>query len=190
MTDVAPETAGKWCILRTSGPRTLKLAQSLAAAGFEVWTPVRTIRQTGRGRKRKEVVLKEVPLAPCLIFARAVHGLDLLRLRREPASRFDLLRDENGVALVRDAALNGLRAAEERFRRSLLKSTRRQLVVGSSIRLTSGGFAGMSGVVKQGRKGKAVVDLGGIFGEVEIASYLVESDVVSPAASPNVGLAA
>ena len=35
---------GDWFILRTAGRSTLPLASSLAEDGFEVWTPVRTMR--------------------------------------------------------------------------------------------------------------------------------------------------
>jgi hypothetical protein len=50
------DTAGTWCILRTSGGRTVPLARSLAAVGFEVWTPVRTIRRPAPGQGRRLVM--------------------------------------------------------------------------------------------------------------------------------------
>ncbi len=116
-------TAGTWCILRTSGGRTVPLARSLAAVGFEVWTPVRTIRRPapGQGRclvmgQRRKLVDFDVPILPGFVFARSPQIDDLVRAsvaepKRHPS--FSIFHRAGRVPLVRDASIAGLRTAEE-----------------------------------------------------------------------------
>ena len=54
-----------WCILRTSGAKTLALADSLAAAKYEVWTP----RQAKtRHRPNSPIkIMSDCPIAPSTV---------------------------------------------------------------------------------------------------------------------------
>lgn len=186
------DVTDKWCILRTASVRTLPLARSLVAAGFDVWTPTRAERRTGRGRKRKTVEQVDVAITPTFVFARAAHKAELLRIRELPVSPhppFRLLRHGDRIPLVSDAGLSALRAAEERFRLSALKSTKRRLEVGTPVRMAKGAFAGMTGVVEGGTDREATVNFGHGF-TVSIASYLFETDVIRTAEEPSLGVAA
>jgi hypothetical protein len=116
-------TAGTWCILRTSGGRTVPLARSLAAAGFDVWTPVRTIRRPapGQGRRlvmgqRRKLIDVDLAILPGFVFARADQLHDLVRAagaEPSPHPSFSVFHQAGRVPLVRDTSIIGLRAAEE-----------------------------------------------------------------------------
>lgn len=112
-----------WCILSTTGGRTLPLARSLAAAGLEVWTPTRTIRRPAPGQRRRlhmgqrrKMVDRDLAILPGFVFARAVHLDDLARLALDPASRhplFTVFQFAGRAPMVSDASISGLRAEEE-----------------------------------------------------------------------------
>lgn len=111
-----------WCILSTSGGRTLPLARSLANAGIQVWTPTRTIRRPAPGQRRSLVLgrrrkMIEVDLAilPGFVFARASHldqlaGLALDLTHQHPV--FSIFQMAGRAPLVSDASVDGLRAEE------------------------------------------------------------------------------
>lgn len=114
--------AGTWCILLTSGGRTLPLMRSLAAAGFDVWTPVRTIRRPAPGQRRRLVMdqrrkLIDVDFAilPGFVFARAHQLDDLARASKADVSShppFSVFHQAGRVPLVRECSVLGLRCAE------------------------------------------------------------------------------
>lgn len=116
-------TTGTWCILRTSGGRTVPLARSLTDAGFEVWTPVRTVRRPAPGQRRRLVMgqrrsLIDVDLAilPGFVFARSAQLDDLMRAAvAEPSEHpgFSIFHRAGRVPLIREASVAGLRAAEQ-----------------------------------------------------------------------------
>jgi hypothetical protein len=109
---------GRWCILRTSGPRTLALARSLAAAGFEAWTPQRTTRRVLRkGRKGERRVQVDAPILPTFVFARADRLSDLAFAAVDPSGSyppFSIFRHGGRVPLVGGAEVAGLREEESR----------------------------------------------------------------------------
>lgn len=119
-------TAGTWCILRTSGGRTVPLARSLGASGFEVWTPVRTIRRPapGQGRRlvmgqRRKLIDVELAILPGFVFARSDQLHDLVRAAAaelSPHPSFSVFHQAGRVPVVRDASITGLRAAEKEAR--------------------------------------------------------------------------
>ncbi|WP_029623282.1 hypothetical protein [Sphingomonas elodea] len=132
-------TAGTWCILRTSGGRTVPLARSLTAAGFEVWTPVRTIRRPapGQGRRlvmgqRRKLIDVDLAILPGFVFARADQLHDLVRAagaELSPHPAFSVFHQAGRVPLVRDASITGLRAAEDgarELRRAELEAETRE----------------------------------------------------------------
>lgn len=186
---VAPQ---RWCILTTAGPRTLPLAHALAAAGMTAWTPSRMERKAGRGKQRDHVVQIETAITPTFVFVAAEHVADLLRIRSLPISpypAFRLMRHGDRIPLVSNAGLASLRAAEERFAQSLLKTTRRSVPIGFTVRLKKGAFAGMTGIVEGGTDKEARVNFGSGF-IVSIASYLLGADVVQAQPQPLTGIAA
>lgn len=112
-----------WCILRTSGNRTLPLVRSLANAGFDVWTPTRMIRRAAPGQRRalalglrRRMVEVGVPILSGFVFARAIHLEDLARIAALPTGinhpPFMLFQSGGEAALVSDANVSGLRTAE------------------------------------------------------------------------------
>jgi hypothetical protein len=113
-----------WCILSTSGGRTLPLARSLAAAGIEVWTPKRTIRRPAPGQRRRlvmgqrrKMIEVDVAILPGFVFARAVHLDDIAGIVIDPASQhpaFTVFQIAGRVPLVTDASVSGLREEEAR----------------------------------------------------------------------------
>ena len=113
---------GGWCILRTSGPKTLKLAAALNAAGIEAWTPTRTVRRQKPGRStrldgKRPTVDVEVPILPTFVFSRGRHQRELrwlasLRFKAQPD--FSLMTYAGRVPLIADRDIAGLRDAEER----------------------------------------------------------------------------
>jgi hypothetical protein len=111
-----------WCILSTSGGRTLPLARSLANAGLEVWTPKRTIRRPAPGQRRRlvmgqrrKMIEVDVAILPGFVFARAVHLDDLAAIAHDPAARhpaFTVFQLGGRVPMVSDASVAGLREEE------------------------------------------------------------------------------
>lgn len=107
---------GDWCILRCSGPRTLKLAASLTAAGYDAWTPTASKRRRlSRGRKAK--VEYDVPIAPTLVFVRShqLHSVYAAMVDpRQPHPPFSIFQDatRRKAGVIRDSQLEGLRAVK------------------------------------------------------------------------------
>jgi transcription antitermination factor NusG len=142
----------QWCILRCSGQKTLRLAASLAEAGYEVWSPIETKRiRIPRANVRREVTL---PIMPSYVFARATHLIDLLQLAGRPAhayahADFSVMRHGESIPLVRDDSLQALRRLEAK--RTAKKRADR--VFGSGVdvqvKIEGGSFAGMKGRVEK-----------------------------------------
>ena len=180
---------GPWCILRTSPGRTLGLMTALAAAGYEAWTPRQTqIRRRPRSRATIEL---DVPIAPTFVFARAVHVRDLAAVEAMPVTgfpAFTLFRHAGRIPLVGDREVEGLRQAEERARVQAMRTKRKRLVMGQTVRIVEGVGEGMVGTVEQGGDKFALVAFGTTF-RMQIATWLLSADdVVSP--QPSMGAAA
>ena len=65
----------RWCILRTSGARTLALADLLTRAGFEAWSPRKTLKRMKPGVKprldgTRPTIEIDTPILPTFVFAR------------------------------------------------------------------------------------------------------------------------
>lgn len=116
-----------WCILRTGGPRTLRLVESLDEDGIEAWTPRRTYRRPVPGAKPRSDGVRpmqelEGPILPTFVFARAVHLGAIEALEREQANPhvasphppFSLLRYCGAIPLIGDREIVGLREEESR----------------------------------------------------------------------------
>ena len=121
MHQVIDRNTSRWCILRTSGGKTLALTESLNKAGIAAWTPRRTFKRPKPGRcamidGRKPTVEIEAPILPTFVFAPAAHIADLAFASGDPACRhpgFTIMRDVGRYPLVSDRAVAGLRQAEE-----------------------------------------------------------------------------
>lgn len=176
-----------WCILRTSGAKTLPLAKSLAAAGFDVWTPIE-----GKDRRRprsKARVEFEAPILPTFVFARAEHLgaiAECQAILASPHPGFSIYHHCGRVPVLADDEIEDLRQFERDASRALeisrRKIRRQAFAAGAVVRLDEGGFAGMSGVVKSDDGKFAAVCFGGSF-HVKIASWLLDADAVEDAAS-------
>lgn len=110
-----------WCILRTSGGRTLPLMRSLREAGFDVWTPVRTTRQpVRRGADEKRDI--DSPILPTFVFAQSQHVARLVAEARNPARAgppFSVFHWGNRIPLVSAGAIAGLQLAERAAQEAL-----------------------------------------------------------------------
>ena len=139
-----------WCVLRTSGRHTLRLAKSLADAGLEVWTPIeeKTIR-VPRMNVRRPITL---PIMPSYVFASAEHLVDLIQISdgMKPIGvpDFSLMRLGDNIPIIEDHLLNGLRTLEQK---RAPKKKSRKLPVGLNVTVgqAGGAWAGMSGKVEQ-----------------------------------------
>jgi hypothetical protein len=182
---------GPWCILRTSGARTLPLADSLVSAGIGAWTPRKTIR---RVMPRGRVIEAEAPILPTMVFARAVHLMDLVISAADPAlpyAAFSVFRHAGKIPLVRDRDIAGLQVEEraqaellqilrdcetreerrreraaamktKRARRKLLRSERIDYPVGLEVGVKGmPAMAGLTGVIETTDGKSAVVAFGG-----------------------------
>lgn len=104
-----------WCILRTSGGRTLPLARSLAEAGFEVWTPTETVARLvrhGRSQVRRDIA---GAIMPTFVFARERHYAALAALagnRFNQHPPFSIFRHAGLTPFISDAAIGGVRQIE------------------------------------------------------------------------------
>ncbi len=135
-----------WCILRMAASSTVALADSLARAGYDVWTPIETKqRRTGPSRDRKQV---RAPIMPTYIFARTHHIGELSAIANawtKDHRDFSLMRFNNRFPLIADACLSAVRLEERRVKP---KAQLPAFAPGSSVKLAEGGFAGMSGIVQ------------------------------------------
>lgn len=168
-----------WCILRTSGPRTLPLARSLAAASFDVWTPTQPVRS--RVPRRRAWVGVDAPLLPTFVFARSQHVSDLLLLQNLeviPHPRFSVFRHCGRIPTIADADIIILKEEEASNARVLSAGERRIIPVGSRINIKEGPFAGMSGIVEAEDGQHVLVAFAGML-RVKIASFLLHDDELS-----------
>jgi transcription antitermination factor NusG len=174
-----------WCILRTSGRHTLGLAASLAADGYDVWTPTeeKTVR-VPRGNVKRKVRL---PIMPSYVFARASHLVDLLQLaampvkpRRgarcmEPAhASFTVLHAFGRIPMVADCHLNELRKLEAK--RTPVKRAAYSFPRSASAKVNCGVFGGMVGVVVRSTPAATVLRFDGGF-PVELPTTMLDVPV-------------
>lgn len=164
-----------WLILRTSGRTTLPLAQSLAASGFEVWTPVFTQRfRVPRANARRVVTSA---LLKGFVFGSYKHRHDLLEIAngRGCHARFSIMADDSGgVASIPDRELDGLRWIEAKTNVTA-KKAHRTIPQGVAVRVSTGLFSGMVGVVRRCKRGITLVCFNDRY-SVEIPTSLLEED--------------
>ena len=190
---------GSWCILRTTGRQTLRLAQTLAEDGFEVWTPSETVTiRIARRNSRRSATL---PIMPGYVFARFSRALELLHLSRSLKEgrgtgtgrpnhhQFSIWVSNNRAWSVSDEDLQALREHEEaarrraaeRARRELAKQKAQPLPIGVSVRVkegSHGAFEGMVGRVTRSDEGNSKIIFIGWKRDVTIRTSLLDLDEV------------
>jgi transcription antitermination factor NusG len=185
--DLAAMT-GPWVILRCTGSSTLRLAESLSEEGYDAWAPIEPVRRVVRGKPE----WVDTPLIPSFVFASAVRLGDLFELAHSPSLNyqvwdaelekmvtkghpfFRVFRHLGEVALISDAALVPLRNIERRRKpRGIIKP----IEPGTSVRLTEGGFAGMTGVVESVKGKRAIVSFARYPFPVEFPMWLLREEL-------------
>lgn len=183
------DTSQLWCILRTTAGSTIPLLKSLSAIGFDVWTPVHVYRR--RMPRTKAKVEREEAMMPTYLFARADRLTDLVELSVLPVKDhrdFRLFQQQNRYPLLGDQALAALRTEERKLQ--VVEKTKPGFAKGDRVKLTEGGFAGMSGTVESVQGKFASVAFPNYFGNsIKIASWHLLPDSVR-GAEPELGLAA
>lgn len=102
-----------------SGPRTLRVADALAADGFEIWTPRRTYKRVKPGKHAKGQKLTievEAPILPTFVFAREMHLDALVGIANDSTSTlpaFSVFQHGGRHPLVADREVAGLKQAEQ-----------------------------------------------------------------------------
>jgi transcription antitermination factor NusG len=186
-----PLDLGGWFILRMASADTLGLFRSLRKAGYRVWTP--TDHKTGRKPRTREEYDKEFALMPSYIFAHTDSFDALARMAIVPFGdhpRFTLFRHDNGVPIINDADLAGLRREEERcasiyerWKQKRVKAP--QFRAGTDVTLKDGGFEGLAGTVVESRGRFTLVDIPGFAQPIKISSLLLLDDVAEARLSGN-----
>jgi hypothetical protein len=183
-----------WCILRTSGPRTLPLVRSLRKANIVAWTP--TAQQ--RKRRPRSDNYRDVAAAvlPTFAFARAEHLPELLAIQHAPISDhppFTVLQHRDRFPLVADEALEPLRQYEEKLahdweeflkaariaqkksKRRRGTEARRAYVLGQIVRVPDTAFEGLDGeIIEVKNNGELVLSFHGFATTATVDSCLVE----------------
>jgi hypothetical protein len=154
---------GSWCILRTSGRHTIRLAGTLNAAGIEAWSPVEPkMIRVPRKNVRRQII---VPMMASYVFAKADRMVDLLRLAdTEERARhgvgwahpeFRVMMRQDGPITIEDGQFVALRQIEGRRARS----KRADMVFNEGVRVRVGsGIAGglVGSVTRSNRKSTAI----------------------------------
>lgn len=121
--------ANGWIILRTSGGKTLALARSLAADGYDVWSPVRTIKRPHGKRDakgRRNTVEIDLPILPTFVFARAASLPLLAQIAGDPAYQhppFSIFSHAGRIPIIAESSVAGLRE-EERAAAEMIEQLR------------------------------------------------------------------
>lgn len=160
-----PPAASLYCVLRTTGPKTVPLMRSLQEAGIGAWTPVQHIsKRRPRTQERQEML---VAFTPTYVFVPAECLEDLRRIEQadvSPHPRFSIFRFYGGTVFVGSRSIAGLMHAEAesrharerelaaklwRQRRGERKPVGEAYAKGDVIRPSTGPFTGMDGIVQE-----------------------------------------
>lgn len=175
-----------WCILRCSGRSTLPLADSLKRSGIEAWSPAAILSGA-----------KLAPMTPTYVFASAGRVLDLIRLaacRGGDHHGFSVMHRPQGIPLIRDGQLDGLRKQEDDARPKLIERKPRwrmaeRFEIGEEIKVGQvAGFEGMEGIVEQSDERETIVGFGGWM-TLKIETWILRPDDIGTDV-PNFGQAA
>lgn len=163
-----------WCILRTKGSSTLRLARSLNDSGIEAWTPTELrVKRDPKTRARSETI---IAVMPTWVFARERFLPDLAAEAKLPKSLhpdFSVFRYLDRFPIVRDRELNALRIIE---RKAALKAAPVVFPVGHSIRIPDGPFQGLTGeVVELGNGEYTLLAFPGFAIPVKFATWTLQA---------------
>jgi len=202
----------RWCILRTSSLSTVALLDDLESAGFDVWTPTQVIEaKMGRARDTVERCTAMLPSFVFAAESDAADLLRLSLNPAKSSVDFTVFLHRDRVPFIKDSALAPMRQMEEdaviarhELRASrALQTIRRLLVeeaktererlakmrnsacpvpVGAAVTLSSGAWAGKSGVVVKSVRGVTTINMGGAF-DVKIDTFLLASDLLERASA-------
>jgi transcription antitermination factor NusG len=164
----------------------MRLAESLARDGFEVWTPI----ETRNVRIPKANIRREVRQAimPSYVFARVKHLVDLLELAAMPVkprrgagrleaahASFSVMHCRDRIPVVADRHLSELRRIEAK--RTPIKRASYCFPKDAVTRVREGAFTGLVGVVVRSTPAKTVLRFTGGF-PVEIPTSLLDRNRV------------
>lgn len=178
------ELADRFCILRMSGPGTMRVTTSLAGAGFDVWTPVETqVRRLPRSKKTAE---REMPVMPTYAFAPADRLRDLLAISAALDSQhppFSIFRHRDHFPLIAARSLLPLREAEERQREAARRRQRESEPIptfpaGDLVRVQDGAATGKCGVVIEQKGRKVLVAFPNTLMTWEIDALILVSEMI------------
>lgn len=170
-----------WCILRTSGRHTLRLAASLSADGYEAWAPYETqVVKVPKMNAKREV---QLPLMAGFVFAKADRLVELLDMAnlpmrrgsglRQPAhAEFSVFHFMDRIPLIEDSALNPLRriARKRSVRPKAVALKKNQIVRVDDM---TSCFHGLTGVVKQSSERESAVCFDGKW-NVKISTFILK----------------
>lgn len=178
-----------WAILRMAGASTLRVAQSLADAGFEAWTPAEEIQKAVRGK----IEWAKVPMLPTFVFADASRLVELASLARCPMTYqvwdtdrqrmvtkgtpfFRLFQVDGDIETIPGRELEPLRRIEGRRKRKP-RGKPREWTIGDSVRLTEGAYEGLRGRIVEVKGKKVVVVIPGSSFSFEVSAFVPIPDV-------------
>ncbi|WP_267433796.1 hypothetical protein [Sphingomonas sp. GM_Shp_1] len=168
------------------------MAESLAEAGFAVWTPRQTISRRIPRSKDKERREVETPIIPTFVFADAEHKDALRALASQPLHPhppFSLMTYRGKVPEIKDSEVHGLRieerrmqaAADDRARRARRNARGRAVPVGATIGVPTPAFKGISGIVEESDGRFTLALIGNM--RLKIATFLLDRDEVNDPSS-------
>ncbi len=167
----------EWVILRTSGARTLLLADSLNAHGVGAWTPVKIVRKRAL-RGKRSAAERPASIMPTFVFAPASALPELYPLAKSPISPhppFSVFKFDGRIPLVADGEIERLKTEE---RRAIPKAKLPSFARGQAVRVPEGSFAGMTGEVEHSEGSYTLVCFGGRM-RVKIATSILRPNDVS-----------
>lgn len=179
-----------WCVLRTAGRHTLRLADTLIRDGYEAWTPIeqKTIHIPSKNVRRTV----RLPIMPSYVFARAHQLIDLIQLADMPVKPrlnihdqaspdFSVMHHGDRIPMIHDQHLNGLRYLEAK-RTPRAKAQRLPIGMEVRVKTEGGSFAGMTGKVERSDEGMTLVLFDNRL-SVKIATSLLSKDELGFASS-------
>lgn len=183
----------EWIILRTAGRSTLPLAESLAEDGYEVWTPVETIKVRVPSMNARRTV--RLPIMRSYVFASVRHLVDLLQLAAMPVKPrrgaglmkpahpgFSVLHAFGRIPLVAEADLAPLRTLEAR--RTPQKIAEYAFPRNEKVRVKQGIGCGKIGVVIRSTPAKTKILCTGDMRAFEISTSHLELDAIQTDQEP------
>lgn len=179
----------RWAILRMAATSTLRVAQSLADAGFDTWTPAEEIQKTVRGK----IEWTKVPMLPTFVFADASRLVELVALARCPMTYqvwdsaqqrmttkgtpfFRLFQVDGDIETIPGRELEPLRRIEGRRKRKP-RGKPRDWIVGDRVRLTEGAYEGLRGRIVEVKGKRVVVFIPGSSFSFEVSAFVPIPDV-------------